>query len=366
MDRLVLAEYQGRHDAEGKAVGHAPKVLGEYAALTAGDFDIRILAPRCILKATSEAGRQNAKVLPHSILMKSDNSFFQKIWNKIRMFSNIKIALKSDSDTVWFFNTEFYLMLYLALFGNGNKKIVCTLFMEKFGTGFLGKIKQKIFEIAQTNMSMIISAGKSFTFKNVPYVFIPDYYCDETEYAPYRRGARLHQAVCLGTMGSEKQIEELVDRFTQIGYPLIIAGRFYDKERLEKLKAAAGENITIRDEYLSREEYLKLMGESAYVVLPYAPTQYNTQTSGVLQEALFCDTVPVSYSDVLNGNGIDGIGFEKWEDLKSDGNSLYTASDDILDIQELRKDYSRLREEVYSRDAMKAKLCEALSLKPSC
>ena len=158
MNKLVLAEYQGRHDTDGKAVGHAPKVLGEYAQLTADAFDIQILAPRCILKATNEAGRTNAKVLPHSILMKSGNSVFQKIWNKVRMFSNIKIALKSDSDTIWFFNTEFYLMLYLALFGNGNKKIVCTLFMEKFGSGFMGKIKQKIFEIAQTNMSLIISA----------------------------------------------------------------------------------------------------------------------------------------------------------------------------------------------------------------
>ena len=366
MNKLVLAEYQGRHDTEGKAVGHAPKVLKEYAQLTAEDFDIKILAPRCILKAAGDTIRHNAKVLPHSILMKSGNSIFTKIWNKVRMFANIKIALKSDSDTIWFFNTEFYLMLYLALFGNGNKKIVCTLFMEKFGSGFMGKIKQKIFEIAQTNMSLIISAGKSFSFKNVPYVFIPDYYCDDAEYAPYRKGARLRQAVCLGTQGSEKQTEELVDCFTRIGYPLIIAGRFYDKDRLEKLKAAAGSNITIRDEYLSREEYLKLMGESAYVVLPYAPSQYGTQTSGVLQEALFCDTVPVSYSDVLNGNGIEGIGFEKWDDLRSDGNSLYTASDDIVNIQELRKEYARLREEVYSRDAMKAKLCDALNLKPSC
>ena len=364
MSRLILAEYQGRRDTEGKAVGHAPKVLSDYASLISDNIDINILAPRCILSACDRSVSTGAKVLPHSILMKSGNSVFTKIWNKLKMFANINIILKSDADSVWFFNTEYYLMLYLALFGNKKKRIICTLFMENFGRGLSGKIKQFFFNRAQKKMSLIISAGQNFSFKNVPSVFIPDYYCDDAEYAPYRKTVRLRQAVCLGTMGSEKQIEEMVAAFTRNGYPLIIAGRFYDKERLNKLKAAAGDNITIRDEYLSREEYLKLLGSSSYVVLPYAPTQYATQTSGVLQEAVFSDTVPISFSDVLSGNGIKGISFENWDELKSDGDFLYTDSDDIISLTELRGEYARLRKEVYSKDAYKQKLISAL--KPSC
>ena len=107
MEKLILAEYQGRRDTEGKAVGHAPKVLSEYASLVSEDFDISILAPRPILQATGKTGRLNAKVLPHSILMKSHNSFFTKIWNKFKMFANINIVLRSEADTIWFFNTEY-------------------------------------------------------------------------------------------------------------------------------------------------------------------------------------------------------------------------------------------------------------------
>ena len=83
-----------------------------------------------------------------------------------------------------------------------------------------------------------------------------------------------------------------------------------------------------------------------------------------MQEAVFSDTVPISYSDVLNGNGINGISFENWDELRSDGDFLYTESDDIISLTELRGESARLRKEVYSKDAYKQKLISAL--KPSC
>ena len=355
MKKIILAEYQGRQDINGKAVGHGPKVLGDYAGLIKDEYELTILAPRCILKAASSDGRRGSKVLPHSIVMKSGNSLFEKIFNKIKMFANINIVLKSDAaETVWFFNTEFYLMLYLALFGNKNKNIICTLFMENFGSGLRGALKQRIFEAAQKRMSLIISTGPGFCFKNVPYVFIPDYYCDEEEYAPYRKAVRKRQAVCLGTMGAEKQLEELVESFKRIGYPLVIAGRFYDKERLLRLNESAADNITIRDEYLSREEYLTLLGESSFVVLPYSAAQYATQTSGVLQEAVFMDTVAIAHKAVLEGNRIAGIAYDELKYLDKDLLEKDTAG--------CRKEYTRLRKELYSKEAMAKELCKNLSL----
>ena len=355
MKKIILAEYQGRQDTNGKAVGHGPKVLGEYAGLIKDEYELTILAPRCILKATAPDGRAGSKVLPHSIVMKSDNSVFEKIFNKIKMFANINMVLKNNAaDTVWFFNTEFYLMLYLAVFGNNKKNIICTLFMENFGGGLRGSVKQRIFEAAQKKMRLIISTGPGFCFKNVPYKFIPDYYCDEAEYAPYRRPVRKEQAVCLGTMGAEKQLEELVEGFNRTGYPLVIAGRFYDRDRLARLKEAAADNITIRDEYLSREEYLKLLGESSFVVLPYSASQYATQTSGVLQEAVFMDTVAVSHRAVLEGNRIAGIAYDE---LKNIDRSLLEK-----DTAGCKKEYARLRKELYSKEAMAKELCKNLSL----
>ena len=73
--RIVMAEYQGRCDEEGTAVGHAPKVLEEYAEFLRPEYEPRILAPRCVLAACGKAGRKGAKVLPHHIVMKGHPSF---------------------------------------------------------------------------------------------------------------------------------------------------------------------------------------------------------------------------------------------------------------------------------------------------
>ncbi len=348
--RIVMAEYQGRCDEEGTAVGHAPKVLEEYAGFLRPEFEPRIFAPRCVLKACGEPGRRGAKVLPHHIVMKAHPSFFEKIANKLRMFANIRIVLKqAGNDTVWFFNTEFYLCLYLAIFGNGGKRIVFTTFKEHYDGG-PGGIKQKIFERAQKRVELIISAGEDFRFKNAQSIYLPDYYCDESVFGAYREPERRPGAVCLGTMGAEKQLEEMVKAFSRMDFPLTVAGRFYDRERVKCLKKLAGDNITIRDGYLSREEYLQLLGRASHVVLPYAPEQYGSQTSGVLQEALFLDTIPVAPEAVLKGNHVPGVGFESWDSLNAA--ALYE------DGTELRRQYAQLRRGVYAKEHMKKVLKE--------
>ena len=147
-------------------------------------------------------------------------------------------------------------------------------------------------------------------------------------------------------MGAEKEIEELVECFTKNGYPLHVTGRFYDKERLARLREVAGHRVIITDANLSDEEYLKMLGCAHFVVLPYRPSQYGTQTSGVLQEAVFLDTVPISYTRVLENNGVPGIGFESWNEVTRE--RLFA----LLDMEA----YAKLRREVYSREHMKETL----------
>ena len=97
--QIVMAEYQGRCDEKGTAVGHAPKVLEEYAGFLRPEYEARILAPRCVLEACGKSGRKGAKILPHRIVMKGHNSFFEKIANKVRMFANIRIVMKQAGVT---------------------------------------------------------------------------------------------------------------------------------------------------------------------------------------------------------------------------------------------------------------------------
>ncbi|OQA26656.1 MAG: hypothetical protein BWY61_00568 [Firmicutes bacterium ADurb.Bin354] len=381
MNILTIAEYQGRRDESGRAVGHAPKVLTEYVSCVHEGMDVRIFAPKTVIRSAcciagvkknvSVNESKNAslwkelirehkvRVLPHSIVMKGNISFCGRVMNKLRMFANIRAVLRNaPGDKVWFFNTEYYLMLYLALFGNGGKEIVITTFMEGFRAGKNGRfafLKQKIFEKAQKKIKLIIATGPKFEFKNAESVFIPDYVYDPDVYEKYRRKRKDKElkkyAVCLGTMNPEKQLEEMVTAFTRVGFPLIVAGCFYDKDRLAALKEIAGDNIDIRDGYLSRDAYMELLAGAEFAVLPYSPDQYATQTSGVLQEAVFLDTVPLSYNAVLDGNAVPGVGFDSFEDLDRD----------MLDISGKKKkdftaQYKRLREEVYDRSLVENKL----------
>lgn len=364
-----MVEYQGRCDAEGKAVGHAPKVLQEYLQMICNDCEVSVFAPKVILKELpreewKNGGASQVKVLPCHIVMKGKTPFLEKITNKLHMFTNIRNALKhTDADILWFFNVEYYLMLYLFLHKKPKQKIVCTLFLDGYHADahagskarFVAGVKQWVFEQAQKKIDLIISTGKQFTFPNCRWEYIPDYYDKKGLYEPYRSrkssgAGKEERAVCLGTMGNGKQLEEMVKTFARIGYPLTVAGRFYDQERVKALQTIAGQGngkIEILDRYLSQEEYLSLLAGAKYTVLPYSPLNYATQTSGVMQEAVFVDTVPVTYRAILEGNDVLGVGFESWEEL----------SQDLL-MQDLTKywtEYKRLRETVFSEASVQNK-----------
>lgn len=347
MKSVALIEYQGRCDTEGNAVGHGPKVLREYYDLLKDRGRLTVYAPQTVLCSADREIRGNARILPQHIVMKSGNTLFEKIANKLRMFANIRGALiHADEEILWFFNVEFYLMLYLAFFGNRKRRIVLTMFQDGWHGGFPARIKQWIFERAQKRVECILSTGPDFRYKNTESVFMPDYPYEEALYAPYRTMEKKETAVCLGTMGAEKDIEGLVDSFTRNGYPLTVAGRFYDGERVKRLKERAGEKITIRDEYLEREEYLTLLAQASYCILPYSSRQYGTQTSGVLQEAMFLDTIPVAPEAVLTASGIPGLAVERLSELSAE--MLRDHDRDAV-----LKEYRRLRENVYDAEQMR-------------
>jgi glycosyltransferase involved in cell wall biosynthesis len=351
MTRVTLAEYQGRCDTSHRAVGHAPKVLREYIDLNRSSCDLDVYAPEVILHEIKDISDIPVHTLDSHIVMKSGNSVFEKIRNKFRMFSNIRHVLKhSDADIVWFFNVEFYLFLYLALTGAHGRRIVVTLFLDGYHTGALASLKQKIFETGQKRVFRCISAGPSFSFKNMPYSFIPDYIYDGSVYDKYRTMEKEDYVVCLGTMDSGKQLEDLVAGFSSISYRLIITGRFYDKERLERLKAAATDNIEISDSYPSAEEYLSLIGHARYTVLPYSKENYSHQTSGVMQEALFTDSIVLTYEDILAGNSIPGLGFTSYSDIKD---SLLSADGNLERNAGILKKYDDLRRSTYDRDIIR-------------
>lgn len=325
MNKVYMIEYQGRCDEDLNALGHGPKVLTEYYEYINESCEITVLAPQVVLDSISEDIFSKKEVLPCHIVMKGHNSFIEKIANKFHMFRNIRTAIKyADKDgegILWFTNVEYYVLLYLFLTKKPSHKIYFTMFTDGYfsekGSSIKNKItnfvKQKVFQSVQKKLDLIISTGPKFKYKNCDSIFIPDYCCDSSSINSYY--PKNEVAVCLGTMDKGKQLEEMVRAFTKIGYRLVVAGRFYDKSLVSRLQEIAGDNITISDIYLSNEQYSQMMTNAKYTILPYSKEKYTHQTSGVMQEALFSNTIPVTYDAILKANGIPGIGFFSWDSL---------------------------------------------------
>ena len=157
-------------------------------------------------------------------------------------------------------------------------------------------------------------------------------------------------------MNPEKQLEEMTEAFKCTGYPLLIAGRFYDAERLAALERSAGKETLVKNTYLSKEDYAWLLKNAFMAVLPYAKDQYSAQTSGVMQEAVFAGTPVMAYEEVLEGNRVPGIGIRSFDSLKEGFKAPSQA-----DTRALKESYSELSRTRYSREIIKKSLIKALS-----
>ena len=336
-------------------VGHSPKVLSEYYNLIKDYADVSIAAPSVYTPVLPAGAEDVALLLPKKIVMTSQTGIVGKIANKFHMFTNIKKAISySDAEVLWFYNVEYYMMLYMMFHKKPDKRIVCTMFRDRYSGGKLGRIRQWVFERAQKKIDLIVATGPGLQYKNCKSVFIPDYFYEPTVYEQYANVEKKEQVVCLGTMGDGKLLEELVKAFNDVHYRLIIAGRFYDKQRLQRLKDAARSNITIIDEYIPVRKYYELLAQSKYTVLPYNPKVYNTQTSGVMQEAMFLGTVPIAFGKVLEGSGIPGAAIEAFNNINDE--FLYTDRTDIC------AKYKALIEQRYTREVIEAGYREAFGI----
>ena len=361
MKKIYLIEYQGRCDTDGTAVGHAPKVITEYYDFVKEYCDVSVLAPETIFNSVDSESFSQTYSLPRCIVMKGQTPFIEKITNKLHMFDNISKSIayanKKGDGTLWFFNVEFYLLLYLALFKKPKHKIYLTMFIDGYFSSnnsslkarMLNKIKQKIFEIAQNKIDLIISTGEKFTYKNCKNFYIPDYYYIPELYSNYLvdYSNKENVAVCLGTMGRGKQLSEMIDTFNRIGYPLKIVGRFYDEHLYNELCGKACDNISINNCYIDINDYLTLLSKSKYTILPYPEENYSHQTSGVMQEAIFVGTIPITYNSILDGNCVKGIGFNSWNDVTSE-----LLSQDVSHIFNLYKSditYKYSKEAIYNK-----------------
>lgn len=324
MKRILLIDYYGTCDENGKAIGHSPKVLEEYKDLLEGEYEIGLSASPCLVSEICEEQMQKFKEicpLKYDICTTNMRSLKERIKDKIKLFYNIHQSFQlKNYDIYWFYKTDFFLALYFYLFVHKKRKnrskMIVLLYHNSFGENILGRVLNHIYYAGFKKADGIISTQKGFKDLGIPSLYIPDYYYDAQKYEKYRRLEKENKVVCVGTMSPYKQLTPLVEVFNENGLPLEIRGFFFDKKRYQFLVKNKKKNITIEDIILTEEAYYQTLATARYAILPYDMNQYQYRTSGILQECMFLDIIPIAPNLLLEQNHIPGLGYDKIEELK--------------------------------------------------
>lgn len=316
MSKVLLVDYYGTCDKKGRPIGHSPKVLKEYCRLLKEDFQVSAAVSPCLLN-DARGNFEQVYSLKYDIVADEVQSVFKRILDKIKLFYNIHQVLKrNEYDIIWFYRTDFFLFFYFSLMiRRHSAKIIGQVYQEEFAQGAMGKILNIVYHGGTSKFDGLIYTQKGMARKHSHTLYIPDYYYDEEKYGKYRSVKKENKAVCLGTMNPYKKLEELVEAFNRNGERLEIRGYFYDKERFHRLIEMKKDNIIIEDRILTEEEYYTTLASAKYSVLPYDMNQYNNRTSGILQESFFMNMIIVAPKKLLEENGMEGIGYQKIEEL---------------------------------------------------
>lgn len=320
MKRIILAEYIGNSDSNRVPIGHSTKILMEYGKLLEKDFEVKYIVPYNVLVNNLEIKQNSLSGLEHITILGSQKKFFlDRCLNNFKRFMNLKkiFSYKHPEDIIWFCNIDIFLFYYLFIHRKYCPDIICTLYQDTLKKkGLIGIFRNRIFRNVLSRLKLVIVTNENFQKNLSNRFYMPDYYYSE-QFNKYQNIQKTNQTVCLGTMNASKKLEEVVKFYNKSGEKLLIAGKFDDPKRKNSLIQMAHSNICIRDQYLSYEEYLQLLAESRFTIIPYSAQVYFKRTSGVLQEAIFMKTVPIAPDILLKYNHCLGIGYYNYSDLNS-------------------------------------------------
>lgn len=329
-------------DDTGNPVGHGVKVGNEYYEYVKDHFTVIQYVNEGI---SSFLNNTNVKNLPY-------NSSFSK--NKFLRFfyiiRNFKYLSSMHKDGLfWFYAPDFYTYLAVVVCNLCNRSVLIAF--EDYGSS---KLKHLLFSIVKKKAAgMIITNKRLYQTNDRKSIYVPDYAYGESKYGKYKSVFKQENVVCIGTMNRKKKLKEAIQAFNKNGYKLFICGKFEDHEYYESLRRIALDNISLEDRYVDEDEYYQLLAGSKFCLIPYSNTLYKNRTSGVLQEAMFMGTVPISHKEILEFNDIPGICYESVSDLSA----LHL---DSISLDEKYKKFECMRNTDYSEYKIKQKVNDFL------
>lgn len=357
MKKILMVDYYGACDKEGRATGHSPKVAKEYREFFSEEDQVDIAASPCIAEAVKKAGFQNIYKLPYDIFFTDYNKLSKRILDKFKILFNIyQVFQITGYDIIWFYRTDFFFFLYMIFTRKAKCKRICLVYQIGGGKGIVEKIIGWVYNKGVQKFDGVIYTQEKMKIPAEYKFYMPDYLYEKIKYDRYVPLYKEKKAVCLGTMSPYKKLEELVDVFNECGYPLEIIGYFFDKERATRLRKKAKENISIEDCILNEEDYYKKLGSASYAILPYDMEQYKNRTSGILLECAFLGVVPVAPDSLLKANSLPGIGYTSVHEISEiissniDLGKIYDDQKQVrlnFDAHHIRDEFNKWLDQLY-------------------
>ena len=81
-ETIVFIDYCGSCDGEGKAIGHSPKVLMEYADLLKDHYKLEAILPLCVHESVKEGTFDRITNLPYQIVEEGNRGLSTNRFNK--------------------------------------------------------------------------------------------------------------------------------------------------------------------------------------------------------------------------------------------------------------------------------------------
>lgn len=354
MKRIVLIDCIGRGwCANGIPVGHSLKSLNQYSEILSEEYKVSVVASSSIINNINF--EQFDEIIPVPFItnhIEGRNKKFNKLKETCNMLWVLCLILYKKFDLIWFYNVNSLLLLLLLFIPKKNqKKVICTVYQLDYTAERWGRLKNRVFIKCKKKLGLIISTVNIKDRTN-QMLYIPDYLYKSEYYEKYM-SKKENEVVCLGTVSKSKKIEEVYEVFESNGYRLVINGKFNNREQFEKLHSKKSKNIEIENIYLSEKEYFTKLAKAKFAILPYDEKAYFLRTSGVLQECIFVDTVPIAHRDLLNNSGVLGVEIESIEDLRN-------YSFDKVDVQSIINENRKICNNTYDYNKNKKIILAAL------
>ena len=280
MKRIVIADITSLI-RNGKGFGHYTKVGNMYKEILKENADVIIAGGPLYYGMTDS---NHIIQLPFNTEVDKLSGFYNQIMSKVRILINCLCLFNAVTDEIVVCQPYSFICLILGIVLKGKGK---NIYLIEYKNELHG-ISAILYKAAKHKIKGIICPSETIGKKyELSYITVPDYI--------YYDGCVKQQSVdrnpkydigMVGLMADGKDIEDIVNTYSNTNIRVLIAGYFEDKERFNRLNKQKTDNIEIIDRYLADDEYEDFFYKVKYIVLPYKD-YYKEASSGVVYDILF-------------------------------------------------------------------------------